>query len=129
MSSTSQRGKQPLGSQTHAATLSTARGLVLALTLGVLAFAPLGAPAARIGVSAGFVCVIVGGLVFALLSRLPLPLGGPSSATALVLAGLVAQLVSDVRVDLGQPADLAAVLAVSGVAVVLMGLLQMAMGL
>ncbi len=121
--------RQPAGAQAYAALLSTASGIVLVLTLGVLALAPLGEQALRVGVAAGFACVIVGGLVFALSSGLPLPQGGPSSATALVLGGLVSQLVQDPGVELGSAAGLAAVLAVAGSAVVLMGVLQMLMGL
>jgi SulP family sulfate permease len=115
--------------QTYAALLSTASGIVLVLTLGALAFSPLGEQALHVGVSAGFACVIVGGLCYALGSGLALPLGGPSSATALVLAGLVNQLVRDPAIHLAGAEGLAAVLALSAGAVLMMGLLQMLMGL
>lgn len=103
--------------------------LPLVLTLGLLAYAPLGAQAAPVGITAGLAAVIAGGSVYALFSRCPLPMLGASSPTALVLAGLVAQLLADPLLDASTPAGLAALLSVTATTVVLMGALQIAMAL
>lgn len=102
--------------------------VVIVLTLGLLAFAPLGA-SAPLGIAAAFAAVIAGGLVYALLGSAASPSAGPTSATALILAGLVAQLVRDARFDLQSPQGLALLLALVASSVVLMGLFQMLMGL
>ena len=65
---------QPDASQTWwTAALAGAVGslsvLAVLLTLGMLAFAPLGADAARVGVTASFVTAVVGGLVSGLAVR------------------------------------------------------------
>ena len=95
--------------------------LAVVLTLGLLAYAPLGPAAARVGLTAAFVTAAVGGLVYAALGRAVLPVAGPSSATALVLASLVASLVADARLA----ADLGLVLFGCGAALALAGLLQL----
>lgn len=93
--------------------------LAVVLTLGLLAFQPLGPSAAHVGPAAAFVTAAVGGLLFALVSRVAMPVAGPSSATALVLAGAVAQFIAQ------QPAGgLPMVLALAGLTVALSGLLQ-----
>lgn len=102
--------------------------VAIVLTLGLLAFAPLGA-LAPIGIAAAFAAVIAGGLVYALLGSAASPSAGPTSATALILAGLVAQLAQDARFDLQSPQGLATLLAVVASSVVLMGLFQILLGL
>lgn len=100
--------------------------VAVVLTLGVVAFAPLGASAAALGIPASFGSVVVSAAVFALLSRHPLAIGGPSSAIALVLAALVGSWLQRE----GPPADAAAVarlLLTTGAAVVVMGALQVLM--
>ena len=101
--------------------------LAVVLTLGLLAFAPLGSAAASMGISAAFVSAAVGGLVFVLLARSALPMAGPSSATALIFAGLVAQLVRDPQVATRDLNDITTVLCATGVTVVLTGVAQMAL--
>lgn len=103
--------------------------LALVLTLGLLAYAPLGAAAAGTGIAAAFAAVIAGGLVFALWSGTSAPTVAPSSATALMLAALVATLLQDPTLDAGTASGLAAIVAVASVAVIAMGLLQVVMGL
>ena len=100
-------------------------GLASILTLGLLAFVPLGADDAMVGIRASFATVIIGGLLFALLGRSAMPVGGPSSATAIILAGLVAKLVADPQISLSDPVALHAVLAATSLTVVLMGVVQM----
>lgn len=103
--------------------------LAIVLTLGMLAFAPLGPQAAGVGIAASFACVVAGGLVYARLGSSAAATGAPSSATALILAGLAAQVVHDPAVDLSSAAGVAALLTVTGATVVLMGLLQIGIGL
>lgn len=102
--------------------------VAIVLTLGLLAFAPLGAYA-PLGIAAAFAAVIAGGLVYALIGSAASPSAGPTSATALILAGLVAQLAQDARFDLHSAPGLAMLLAMVASSVVLMGLFQILMGL
>lgn len=102
--------------------------LAVVLTLGLLAFAPLGHGAASAGVTAAFVSASMGGLVFALLGRSAMPVGGTSSAVALIYAALLAQLVSDPRVSLADRGSVEAIVAVASATVLLMGAIQVAFG-
>jgi hypothetical protein len=108
--------------------LAALETVAIVLTLGLLAFAPLGA-AASMGIAASFAAVIAGGLVYAMLGSAASPSAGPSSATSLILAGLVAQLVRDPLFHLETVQGLATLLAVVASSVVLMGLFQMLLGL
>ena len=111
-----------------AGAVSALAALAIVLTLGLLAFAPLGAAAMHVGIAAAFASVIAGGLVYALLGSAAAPAGGPSSATALILGGLVAQLAHDPLLDVGSGSGLAALVTVAASCVVLMGLLQVLLG-
>lgn len=82
---------QPDASQTWwTAALAGAVGslsvLAVLLTLGMLAFAPLGADAARVGVTASFVTAVVGGLVYGLSGRAALPAAGADADATLARA-------------------------------------------
>jgi len=101
--------------------------LAVVLTLGLVAYAPLGA-AAHQGVMAAFSAVVSGGLVYAYLGRVASPSVGPSSATALIFSALVAQLAQDPQISLRHAAGLQSLLAVMAFSVVLMGLFQMVLG-
>ncbi len=103
--------------------------LAVVVTLGLLAYAPLGLQLARQGVTAALVTAGVGGLVYALVRRGAMPVSGPSSATALIFAGLVAQLVADPQWQADPAATLAPLLALAGLAVSLSGVLQIALAL
>ena len=103
--------------------------LAVVVTLGLLAYAPLGLTRAPLGVTASLVTAGVGGLVFALAGGRGLPVSGPSSATALIFAGLLAQLVRDPQWQADPAGMLAPVLAVAGLAVSLAGVLLMVLGL
>lgn len=94
------------------------------LTLGLLAFTPLGAAAPPVALFATFVTASVGGLVHASLSRTSLPVSGPSSATALTLAALVAQLMTDPRLTPTTAAGVQGLVALCGLALLLSGALQ-----
>lgn len=103
--------------------------LAVVVTLGLLGFAPLGPALAMQGVAASLATAGVGGLVFALVRREGLPVSGPSSATALIFAGLLAQLAGDPAWRADPAATLTPLLAAAGLAVVLSGVLQVALGL
>ena len=96
--------------------------LAVVLTLGLLAYSPLGASAAAVGLAATFVTTVVGGLVYAAFGRAAMPAAGPSSATALILASLVLALLADPAIA-GQP-DPGLVVAGCGAALTLAGVLQ-----
>jgi len=128
-------GERPkLGALTQSARRSLPGAVValetvaIVLTLGLLAFAPLGAYAPQ-GIAAAFAAVIAGALVYALLGSAASPSAGPTSATALILAGLVAQLAQDARLDFHSASGLAMLLAFTASSVVLMGFFQILMGL
>lgn len=103
--------------------------LTLVLTMGLLAFAPLGAAAAAVGLAAGFAAVIAGGAVYALWGSVAAPAAAPNSATALILAGLVASLVNDPVIDVRSAAGLAAIAGTCAACVAAMGVLQIVLGL
>jgi SulP family sulfate permease len=112
-----------------AAVLAAVITLATVLTLGLLAYAPIGALAGTAGLPAAFVAVAAGGSMVALLGRSRLPVAGPSSATALIFAAAVAELVADPALRLDQPGHLVALLAASAAAVLAMGLWQLLFGL
>ena len=103
--------------------------LPVVLTLGLLAFAPMGAAALPTGILAAFVTVGIGGLLHASLSGTRLPVSGPSSATALTLAALVAQLVADPRLAPTTAAGVQGIVALCGAALLLSGTLQVGFAL
>ena len=107
----------------------TLMSLAPVLTMGLLAFAALGAQAAPLGIPAALVSSVVGGAVFALLARGPMAAGGPSAAPVLVLGTLVARVAADPAFAVGDPAAVALLLALVAAAVVSMGLLQIVLGL
>ncbi|MDO9072124.1 MAG: solute carrier family 23 protein [Rubrivivax sp.] len=94
------------------------------LTLGLLAFASLGAVAPQVGIYAAFVTAGLGALLHATFSRTRLPVSGPTSATALTLAALVAQLATDPRLAPGTGAGVQGIVALCGLALLLSGALQ-----
>jgi MFS superfamily sulfate permease-like transporter len=104
---------------------SSIPGLVHALTLGSLAFAPLGPENADIGIRAGFAAAVFGGIAAAFLAGTPLPATGPRAATSLILAGFVATLAGDPALGAeGMLALAAACVAAAGVLQVFFGLLR-----
>jgi sulfate permease, SulP family len=102
--------------------------IAVILTLGLLAFAPMGLAAAETGIPAAFLSASVGGLVMALLARSPVPTAGPTSATAIILAGLVATLIADPELQITQPNGIETLLALTGASIVTMGTLQLIFG-
>ena len=102
--------------------------IAVILTLGLLAFAPMGPAAAEIGIPAAFLSASVGGLAMALLARSTVPVAGPTSATAIILAGLVATLVADPALQIAQPEGIETLLALTGASIATMGVLQVIFG-
>ena len=113
----------------QAGAAGTLISLAPALTMGLLAFSALGPQAAALGIPAALVSSAVGGAVFALLARGPMAAGGPAAAPVLVLATLVARVAADPAFAAGDAAAVALLLALVMVAVVSMGLCQVALGL
>lgn len=98
--------------------------LPVVLTLGLLAFSPLGVAAPQVALLAAVITAGLGGLVHAALSRTSLPVSGLSSATALTVAALVARLLADPQLPATTSAGLQGIAALCGVAVLLSGALQ-----
>src|SRR5512143_1245702 len=107
---------------------SATASLALALSLGLLAFAPLGPQHAEIGVVAGFASAIYGQLVAGLLGAAAHPGSGPRASTSLILGGLVAMLCADPA--LAPPAEhgVERVVALAATAVIVAGVLQVLLG-
>ena len=74
---------------------SAGRNLALGLSLGILAFSPLGPDHYHIGLYAGFASAIWGHLVAGLFGGAAHPGSGPHAAPTLILASLVAVLAAD----------------------------------
>ena len=120
-------GQSWLG-QSVAGAVGAVVSIAVILTLGLLAFAPMGLAAAEIGIPAAFLSSSVGGLVMALLARSSVPVAGPTSATALILAGLVSTLLADPALQVAQPGGIETLLALTGASIVTMGALQVIFG-
>ena len=101
--------------------------LALALSLGLLAFAPLGPGYYEIGLYAGFASAIWGHLVAGLLGGAAHPGSGPAAATSLILASLVAALAADPALA---PATHGAgpIVAIAGATVAMAGVAQIVLG-
>ena len=101
--------------------------LAIALSLGLLAFAPLGPAYYEIGLYAGFASAIWGHLVAGLLGGAAHPGSGPRAAATLILASLVSALAADP--DLAPSMHGAGpIVAIAGATVVMAGIAQMVLG-
>ena len=101
-------------------------GLVHALTLGVLAFAPLGPEHVEVAIRAGFAAAIFGGIAATALSGTPLPATGPRASTSLILAGFVTTLAADPGLGVSQALALTALCtALAGALQILFGALHL----
>ncbi len=128
-SSTPQLGGHAWHKEIQGGAIGSIVSLAVILTLGLLAYAPLGALAPEVGIPAAFTSAVVGGLAMALVATSALPTAGPSSATALILAALVAKVVADPALQIAHPGGMAAVVALASARIVVMGVLQIAFGL
>jgi sulfate permease, SulP family len=107
---------------------SAAANLCPALSLGILAFAPLGSAYFHIGVYAGFASAIWGHLVAGLFGGAAHPGSGPRAAPTLILASLVAVLAADPALTPSATQGPGAIVAIAGAAVVIAGVLQIVLG-
>jgi MFS superfamily sulfate permease-like transporter len=102
--------------------------LALALSLGLLAFAPLGPDYYEIGLYAGFASAIWGHLVAGLLGGAAHPGSGPSAATTLILGSLVAALAADPGLAPSATRGAGPIVAIAGATVVMAGVAQIVLG-
>ena len=102
--------------------------LALALSMGILAFAPLGPDHAAVGVSAGFAAAIYGQLVVALAGGTMHPGSVPRASTSLLLAAFVAVIAQDPAFAPSATRGPERVVAVAGLCVVLSGVVQLVLG-
>ena len=103
------------------------------ITIGALAFAPLGQEYLPIGILAGFYCSIVSGLVTAWAGAIPFSVGGPRSSFSLVMALILTTLMAGYAELYGVAAagtlsGVTHVIGLAAMAVMLAGLLQMLLG-
>lgn len=103
--------------------------LPVAISCGVIAFAPMGADFAAYGALAGLNTAIFVTLIAAVLGGSPLQVSGPKSSLAVILASVMAGLMADPLMpdDPGQRASLAIVL--TFLCVVMAGSFQVLFGL
>ncbi len=99
--------------------------LALLLSLGALAFSPLGSEAARVGAVAAFTTSAVGGVIYALAAASRLPCGGASTTTTVMIAAMLAGVLLDPALPVTLPARLACALAAVACAVATMGAIQL----
>ena len=103
------------------------------ITIGALAFAPLGAEYVTFGILAGFYCAIVSGAVVAAFGGTRFGIGGPRSSFSLVMALIISALMAREIDAVGagialSEAGTARVLVQCFLAVTLAGLLQVVFG-
>jgi SulP family sulfate permease len=102
--------------------------LALALSMGILAFAPLGSEHAAVGVSAGFAAAIYGQLVVAFAGGTMHAGSVPRASTSLLLAAFVAVVAQDPAFAPSDTHGADRVVALAGLCVVLSGIVQLALG-
>jgi sulfate permease, SulP family len=105
-----------------------ATNFALAVSLGLLAFAPLGPKYFEVGIYAGFASAIYGALVAGLFGGAAHPGSGPRASTTLILAALVAVLATDPAVAPSATQGPEFIVAIAGATVVLAGVLQIVLG-
>lgn len=108
---------------------ATAALLPMVASWGVVAFGATGLAAPQIGLAAAVVAVVLGALVYLLASRSPMPAVAPSSSSALLLGACVAQLVQDNALHPATPGAAPLLLAATGFAVLVSGVLLALFGL
>jgi sulfate permease, SulP family len=102
------------------------------ITIGVLAFTPLGPGYTSLGILAGFYCSIISGLIVALGGSTRFQVGGPRSSFSLVMALMITILMAQYGYATGttisSAAVVTAILATVFLAVALAGLVQLLFG-
>ncbi len=102
--------------------------LALALSLGLLAFAPLGPGYYEVGLYAGFASAIWGHLIAGLLGGAAHPGSGPRAAATLILASLVATLAADPELAPTAARGAGPIVAIAGATVAMAGIAQIVLG-
>lgn len=69
--------------------------LALLLSLGILAWSPIGGEAARLGTAGAFTCAVLSAAVYALGGPSRLPTGAPTAPSTLMIMAVVTTLVAD----------------------------------
>lgn len=95
---------------------------------GVIAFAPLGAEYAGLGILAGMLSSIVAGLLASLFGGAPGMIAGPKATTSMAFAAMLGSLVATGRFDLGTPEGERLLLSLAFGAVLISGSVQMLLG-
>jgi SulP family sulfate permease len=99
------------------------------LTFGYIVFGAAGPAAAQIGLTASVVSVVVGALVMVVASRAQLPTAAPSASTALILGTLAVSLMQDPELAPTTATGSSRLLACTGAAVVIAGVLLLVLSL
>ncbi len=100
-----------------------------AISLGVLAFAPLGASYASLGVISALLAIVVGNLVVTATYAVKCQIVGPRSAASALVAGLMAAVLMHPALQGAASADVPLVLGVVFFTVMLAGAIQLLLGL
>ena len=117
-----------LGAEVAGGLAGSVVSLALALSMGILAFAPLGSEHAAVGVAAGFAAAIYGQIVVALAGGTMHPGSVPRASTSLLLAAFVAVVAQDPAFAPSATRGPERVVALAGLCVVLSGIVQLALG-
>ena len=102
--------------------------LAIALSVGLLAFAPLGPAHAHLGVMAGLASAIYGQLIAGALGGSTHPGSTPRASVSLVLGGVVAGLVADPALAPISTQAVGRIVALAGTTVLIAGVLQLLFG-
>ncbi len=100
----------------------------LAISLGLLAFMPLGPKYYEIGIYAGFASAIYGQFVAGIFGGAAHPGSGPRAATTLILAALIAALAADPALAPSATQGPEWIVAIAAATVVLAGVIQVVLG-
>lgn len=103
------------------------------ITIGALAFAPLGHEYVPLGIQAGFYCSIISGAITAWAGAIPFSVGGPRSSFSLVMALILTTLMTGYADLYGvqaaaTPEGVVHVIGLAAMTVCAAGLLQMLLG-
>ena len=105
-----------------------ATNFALAVSLGMLAFAPLGARYFEVGIYAGFASAIYGQLVAGLMGGAAHPGSGPRASTTMILAAMIAVLANDPALAPSATQGPGFIVAIAGATVVVAGIAQVILG-
>jgi len=100
----------------------------LAVSLGLLAFMPLGPKYYEFGIYAGFASAIYGQFVAGVFGGAAHPGSGPRAATTLILASLIAALAADPALAPSATRGPEWIVAIAGATVMLAGVIQVVLG-